>query len=835
MSNNKKAKLRDLNEKQFHDVLVELLPKMGAKKVRLNHGRDEHGKDIVFYKEDAFGRRYYAIVAKVGDISGSASGSKNLTRILRTIKEQIENAFDMPYQDITADEAKRFQINEVIVWTTGKISGNAQEKIIENLKTWYRNVNFRDGDDTLDLLEKHLPSYFDIGDAYIADYFEKAEAKYNSIEDLHSLGSLGTSRTLPTIFVDPKLEIMSRNRSKQANQLQRKTITFNRLTSMRSNTAIFGEMGSGKSTLLRKILLTTITKNQQNMSEFPIPVLLNFKNLNLHNAQPLDVGKEQVIEEAIQSEINSISGNNYQRNMEDDLNDGKMIVMIDGLDELNSLDLRKRVMEVTKSFSAKYPKCRIIITSRIELLNQTQFFTGFRLYKLNEFNTEQIKQLVVNWFGENTSDSRKLLNLINKPLMTIHSIPNTPIALTLVAVLYERGHQDLPSNLTELLKKYVELALDRWDLTKKIKAQIEWAYKEQVLQKLSWQMLSKGKYEISNNDFEDHTEQYKYDRALNFQTGTLVKEILDRSGLLVKNENGLLEFKHRVFLDYFCGKELNDQRDVTRIIVEKFGEPNWSRVIFFACGLQPGNDAYLEAIMAKEKSEAVDTFSYAIHLGLVAQAAYLVKRDTKHQIVRKTLSTFVNGWNSLADDFLDIISTSDTNYWPYPFVVLFYSLIVRDYVGSSTLAPALEEITDVVFEKMELILNLSDSKKQNIELLAFSLAVACANAGNIEYFVKIFQSNLITNPVYALIGDIDTRELLRQEALTEPQRKLLSQLSKKLKRKISNNNSFLRKAMKSEPILLEANNSEIWDDNFNLMLESGEVDSKLCQESTRQS
>lgn len=535
MSNNKKAKLRDLNEKQFHDVLMELLPKMGAKKVRLNHGPDEHGKDIVFYKEDEFGKRYYAIVAKVGDISGSASGSKNLTRILRTIKEQIENAFDMPYQDITADEAKRFQINEVIVWTTGKISGNAQEKIIENLKTWYRNVNFRDGDDTLDLLEKRLPSYFDIGDAYIADYFEKAEAKYNSIEDLHSLGSLGTSRTLPTIFVNPKLEIMSRNRSKQANQLQRKTITFKRLTSMRSNTAIFGEMGSGKSTLLRKILLATITKNQQNMSEFPIPVLLNFKNLDLHNVQPLDVGKEQVIEDAIQSEINSISGNNYQRILGDDLNNGKMIVMIDGLDELNSHDLIKSAMGVTKSFSTKYPKCRIIITSRIELLNQTQFFTGFRLYKLNEFNTEQIKQLVVNWFGENTSDSRKLLKLINKPL-TIHSIPNTPIALTLVAVLYESGHQDLPANLTELLDKYIELALDRWDQTKKIKAQIGWTYKERVLRKLSWRMLSKGKYEISNNDFEDHTEQYKHDRALNFQTDTLVKEILDRSGLLVKNE-----------------------------------------------------------------------------------------------------------------------------------------------------------------------------------------------------------------------------------------------------------------------------------------------------------
>lgn len=238
--------------------------------------------------------------------------------------------------------------------------------------------------------------------------------------------------------------------------------------------------------------------------------------------------------------------------------------------------------------------------------------------------------------------------------------------------------------------------------------------------------------------------------------------------------------------------------------------------------------------MAKEKSEAADTFSYAIRLGLVAQAAYLVKRDTKHQIVRKTLSAFVNGWNSLANDFLDITSASDTNY-SYPFVVLLYSHIVRDYVGSSTLAPALKEIADVVFEKMELIPNLSDSKKQNIELLIFSLAIACANAGNIEYFVKIFKSNLITNPVYALIGNIDIKMLLRQEALTEPQRNQLSQLSKKLKRKISNNNSFLRKAMKSEPILLEANNSEIWGDNFNLMLESGEVDSKLCQESTRQS
>ena len=481
--NYKQQKLQNLNELRFHELLLTLLPRMDAKNVDHTHGPNEHGKDIVFYKEDKFGKTYCAVVAKVGDISGASSGSETLKTLLRTIEYQVESAFKVAYIDVAMEHSETVNVNEVIVWTTGSISNTAEERILASLKSEYRNVRFRDGKQTLELIQRYLPSYFEIDDTNIADYFDKAKAKYNSIEELYSLVTSETSSAPPSIFVPPELEVVSSNRLRDRGQREtHKTKTFKQLITMKSNTAILGDMGSGKSTLLRRILMTTIIKNQNDMSKYPIPVLLKFTELKLNRAQPLNANREQVVESAIMTELNTTCGRDLYTDITNDLTNGNFIVLIDGLDELDGNESIEIAMGIAKGFAQRYPKCRVIIASRLELINQTKLFVGFKLYKLEEFTIKQVRQLVVGWFGKNTPASRKLIQIISNPI-TIFSIPHTPLALNIMALLFQNGYQDIPSNLTELLRKYMDLALGRWDRSKNVRNQIEWTFKERILQK----------------------------------------------------------------------------------------------------------------------------------------------------------------------------------------------------------------------------------------------------------------------------------------------------------------------------------------------------------------
>ena len=817
------AKLLSQSETQFHELLLKLLPRMEAKNVEYTHGPDEHGKDIVFYKEDNFGRTYCAVVAKAGDISGASSGKRTLKTLLQTIEYQIESAFKVAYKDVTSEHAEQVQMNEVIVWTTGSISNTAQDRILSSLNSEYRNVRFRDGKQTLALVEKHIPSFFQLDDVNVADYFDKARTKYSSIEEVYSLVSSGSARTLPPNFVSPNLEIVSSSRLKQPkNRHSQKTITLNKFLSLRSNAAILGQMGSGKSTLMRQILMEIITRNQNNMSNFPIPVLLKFRELELSNAKPLDTARESVIESAILSELNATCENDNYTDIFEDLSLGNFTILIDGLDEMDGdgTEAFESAMGITKAFAKRYPKCRLIITSRLELLNQARLFAGLKLYRLEEFTIRQIRQLVVNWFGKNTPDSRKLIQLIDKPI-TLYSIPHTPLALTIIAVLFQNGRHDLPSNLTELLQKYVELALGRWDQSKNIRNQIEWTYKERILQKLSWSMLCENNFQLSNVDLLEIAERYKYDYASNFQSELLTREILERSGLLIKNEHGLLEFKHRTFLDYFGGKELNSQRNAVEVLVERFGDSNWSRAVFFACGLRPDNDVYLEGIIDKVPSGDVDPLLYAFSMGFVGQAAVHVRRQTKYQIVKRTLTAFADGWNSLASDFLPTAEhETDSSFLPYPFVVLLYCSIVRTSLGSTTLVPALEQISDEILENISNLTDVHDLHKQRFELLIFSLAVACSGAGDAGSFARIMESNIIQNPVYALIADLEADSMRKSDSIDGQERTEIASVSRKLKRKISNNNKLLKQAFNSPPMLLDSKDSELLSTDWQYLLES---------------
>ena len=140
----------ETNEKLYcTDLLYPLLRKMGYIDVRFTHGTQEYGKDFTFSEQTKFGNlRHFALQAKAGNIRG------NVNSQIDEIIGQLDDAFSMPYHEISANETRH--ISTFIVAISGQFTDNAKDKIIEKIPKHYRgSVYFIDRDKTIELIEKY--------------------------------------------------------------------------------------------------------------------------------------------------------------------------------------------------------------------------------------------------------------------------------------------------------------------------------------------------------------------------------------------------------------------------------------------------------------------------------------------------------------------------------------------------------------------------------------------------------------------------------------------------------------------------------------------------------
>src|SRR5713226_1706880 len=87
--------LQTLSERELSElVLIPLFRAMGFREIRYLHGRDEHGKDIVFAEESPLeGKKYYCAAVKATTLSGSVSSSRSIREVHYQIRQALQTPF----------------------------------------------------------------------------------------------------------------------------------------------------------------------------------------------------------------------------------------------------------------------------------------------------------------------------------------------------------------------------------------------------------------------------------------------------------------------------------------------------------------------------------------------------------------------------------------------------------------------------------------------------------------------------------------------------------------------------------------------------------------------
>jgi GTPase SAR1 family protein len=218
---------------------------------------------------------------------------------------------------------------------------------------------------------------------------------------------------------------------------------------------ILGDPGSGKSTLTKYIILSVLQINNDEKlsslfeSYLPLQVeLREFVGLCAEKECKTFFDYFQYLTETEGYSLTKEDLENYLKN------NGKAIVIFDGLDEIFDPKEWERINRMIVGFTLDYPKVRVIVTSRIvgykrKILNDA----GFVHFTLQDFIKEQIETFLDRWYpfvvDKNEIESRKsriIKALKDSP--SIRQLAGNPLLLTILAIIGK--HQELPREMETL-------------------------------------------------------------------------------------------------------------------------------------------------------------------------------------------------------------------------------------------------------------------------------------------------------------------------------------------------------------------------------------------------
>lgn len=397
---------------------------------------------------------------------------------------------------------------------------------------------------------------------------------------------------------------------------------------------VLGEPGGGKSTLVNWLTwrLAGGKYSKEIGTLIPFPMIL--RDLELSDIN----GWEELLGSFMAHPMaQSLKG--VSKLVADLLSDGKILILIDGIDEVSDLAVRQRLRDAVQEGRLRYPKVKWILTSRIVGYEELPFESDVKkgagpkgaivvgdngdvsdftlpksgyssdVFYVSPFDNAQINEFCNNWYAlrertkfEAQGKAKDLFEALQEDRSTLR-LARTPNLLTMMALLH-RVKARLPHGRTLLYEDISHAYLHTIDDYRRLLVGGDYPlqHKKRWLAKVAWELqckraeTSEGAKNIlaSREDLlrwfsESMAESGVADpnkSALNF-----LDYIAKRSGLLIPRSENMFAFLHLSFQEYFSSIYILDQFEaqifgsVSKVKSADLGRwvanPIWAEVIVF--------------------------------------------------------------------------------------------------------------------------------------------------------------------------------------------------------------------------------------------------------------
>lgn len=208
---------------------------------------------------------------------------------------------------------------------------------------------------------------------------------------------------------------------------------------------ILGTAGQGKSILMKYLVGKEIRSGER------VPLLYELRNYS-------EGSFEQCLSERFSGLLGITPDDGVFRSFAER---GGVSFLLDGFDEVDS-SLVPLVLQGIEDISYKYPLAKIILTSRPD--SECVALTQFNSIKLMHLQADNL----LDFFKKITKDSdfsNRLNDSISKSSVGIRGIITTPLAATLLAIVY-RSSGKIPDEFSEFFEELFQVLLLRHDSSK---------------------------------------------------------------------------------------------------------------------------------------------------------------------------------------------------------------------------------------------------------------------------------------------------------------------------------------------------------------------------------
>ena len=368
-----------------------------------------------------------------------------------------------------------------------------------------------------------------------------------------------------------------------------------------------GVPGVGKSTFLRRVGLEALSGRQEIFEHSLIPVFIDLKKF---------ISNDIDIEQCIVDEFSNCGFPAADRFTLELLNQGKLLVLLDGLDELPHNYLN-RVMNTIQNFVEQYEFNRFIISCRtLVCLNGFIRFSNVAVTKLND---RQIKKFIANWFRN--SDQKQVgtaekcwESLQNSKNLAVKNLAHTPLLLNLLCLVYEYC-QVFPENISKLYGQALLISLEKWSEKKGIIKDKNYQGLHKELEELLLSEIAYASFATENLLFsgqqiigltDDFLTNY-FNQPQNLNAKGVLDTIFIKNDILEQKSKGVFAFSHLTLQEYLTAYCIHKNNQYKSLVVEHLPDERWREVFLLLAGIMaPKVDALLLE-MEKEAQSYINT------------------------------------------------------------------------------------------------------------------------------------------------------------------------------------------------------------------------------------
>lgn len=358
--------------------------------------------------------------------------------------------------------------------------------------------------------------------------------------------------------------------------------------------AIIGGPGSGKSVALRLIARDgwglPRPRRTDREPEGLIPVLLSFAELRNQDFALIPALAVALAKYGLRAPPGDTRPDAMAAWIRSALHDGRLLVLIDALDELDR-DQRARATQMLNTALDAWPHAPFVVSCRTAAWQDQIQDPRRSLIEMAPFPPAAIRRFVRRWRFEPPKSADELLGVIRRQ-PHVAELARNPLTLTIICFLYAQPKYRLPDNRAQFYEVCARALLEEWDQAqgRERANRFDRPHKEHLLAALAFTHIAGERPDQDIDEDEALTvladEMERHLGLRRADNHRLLDEIIQNAGLLVRLPPSGLRFPHQTFLEYFAAQQLLATQEPAAVLARYTQDPRrWREVLLLYCGL----------------------------------------------------------------------------------------------------------------------------------------------------------------------------------------------------------------------------------------------------------